>query len=381
MSLNPEEIVRYARHLVLPEVGRAGQEKLKRARVLCVGAGGLGSPILMYLAAAGIGHLGIVDFDVVDASNLQRQIIHGTGDIGRAKAESAREAIRRLNPHVEVLLHPARLERANALELIEPYDIVADGTDNFATRYLVNDACVLLKKPNVYGSIFKFEGQASFFAPSLGGPCYRCLFPEPPPPGVVPSCAEGGVFGVLPGIIGCIQATEIIKFTLGQGDLLLNRLLLFNALEMKFREIKLRRDPQCPLCGTSPTLTRLIDYDQFCGMKNPRPAPGPDEVSVQDMRRALNDPTLDITLMDIREDYEYAACHLPGAMHLPGSQLAERYPELDPTRTLYLYCQHGIRSLQALAFLREHGYDHLKSVQGGLSAFLAEGGAEGERAC
>ena len=260
MELNSDEIRRYSRHLSLPEVGLEGQKKICSASVLCIGAGGLGSPIAMYLAAAGIGKLGIVDFDSVDLSNLQRQILHGTADVGRPKTQSAAETLHRLNPHVEVVLHDTRLTSENALDIIRPYDIVVDGTDNFPTRYLTNDACVLLRKPNVYGSIFRFEGQASVFAPHLGGPCYRCLYPEPPPPGAVPSCAEGGVLGVLPGIIGLIQATEILKLILGKGTSLLNRLLLFNALDMQFRELKLRRDPQCPLCGEHPTITQLIDY-------------------------------------------------------------------------------------------------------------------------
>ena len=271
MQLNNEEIRRYSRHLILPEVGLAGQKKIKATSVLCIGAGGLGSPIAMYLAAAGIGKIGIVDFDTVDYSNLQRQILHTDADVGRSKAESAKETIRGINPNVEVVIHNTAINSGNAFDLIRPYDIVVDGTDNFPTRYLTNDACVLLKKPNVYGSIFRFEGQASVFAPHLGGPCYRCLYPEPPPPGMVPSCAEGGVLGVLPGIIGCIQATEILKLAIGKGTSLINRLMLFNALDMKFRELKLRRDPKCPICGDNPTIKELIDYDQFCGIK-PAPA-------------------------------------------------------------------------------------------------------------
>src|SRR6201999_109903 len=287
MDLNNEEIRRYSRHLILPEVGMAGQKKIRSTSVLCIGAGGLGSPIAMYLAAAGIGKIGIVDFDTVDFSNLQRQIIHTTADVGRSKAESAKETIEQINPNVEVVIHNTRLTSENALEIIAQYDIVVDGTDNFPTRYLTNDACVLLKKPNVYGSIFRFEGQASVFAPHLGGPCYRCLYPEPPPPGMVPSCAEGGVLGVLPGIIGCIQATEILKLAIGKGTPLIGRLLLFNALDMKFRELKLRRDTQCPICGNIPTIKELIDYEVFCGIE-PKPAAGtgnPDEVTVQEMKK------------------------------------------------------------------------------------------------
>src|SRR3977135_4071373 len=296
MDLNNDEIRRYSRHLILPEVGMAGQKKICSASVLCIGAGGLGSPIAMYLAAAGIGKIGVLDFDKVDFSNLQRQIIHATADVGRAKTASAKETINGINPNVDVVIHETRISSENALEIISQYDIVVDGTDNFPTRYLTNDACVLLKKPNVYGSIFRFEGQASVFAPHLGGPCYRCLYPEPPPPGMVPSCAEGGVLGVLPGIVGTIQATEIMKLALGKGSSLIGRLLLFNALEMKFRELKLRRDPKCPLCGEHPTITKLIDYEQFCGI-NPEPevaAANPDEVLVQDMKRALSEKSLNI---------------------------------------------------------------------------------------
>jgi adenylyltransferase/sulfurtransferase len=284
MQLTNDEIKRYSRHLILPEVGMAGQKKICSTSVLCIGAGGLGSPIAMYLAAAGVGKLGIVDADVVDFSNLQRRSFTARKMSGRLKSESARETIKGINPNVDVVLHNTRLTSENALEIIAQYDIVVDGTDNFPTRYLTNDACVLLKKPNAYGSIFRFEGQASVFAPHLGGPCYRCLYPEPPPPGMVPSCAEGGVLGVLPGIIGCIQAAEILKLALGKGSSLIGRLLLFNALDMKFRELKLRRDPECPLCGENPTITRLVDYEQFCGVNAEpiSPAINPDEVTVQE---------------------------------------------------------------------------------------------------
>src|SRR5687768_15980070 len=311
-ALSAEEVKRYSRHLILPEVGMDGQRKLKQSSVLCIGAGGLGSPAAMYLAAAGIGRLGIVDFDVVDYSNLQRQILHTEADVGRSKAESAKETINGINPNVEVVLHNTRISSENALDLIRPYDIVVDGTDNFPTRYLTNDACVLLKKPNVYGSIFRFEGQASVFAPHLGGPCYRCLYPEPPPPGMVPSCAEGGVLAVLPGIIGCIQATEILKLALGKGSSLVGRLLLFNALDMKFRELKLRRDPQCPICGDKPTITQLIDYEQFCGIvpETEASAANPDEVTVQDMKKALEDAKLGIKVIDVREPDEYQIAHV-----------------------------------------------------------------------
>jgi molybdopterin/thiamine biosynthesis adenylyltransferase/rhodanese-related sulfurtransferase len=374
MELSIDEIRRYSRHLILPEVGLAGQKKIKKASVLCIGAGGLGSPIGMYLAAAGIGKMGILDFDTVDFSNLQRQIMHATEDVGRAKTESAREAIRAINPNVEVVLHNTRISSENALDIISQYDIVVDGTDNFPTRYLTNDACVLLKKPNVYGSIFRFEGQASVFAPHLGGPCYRCLYPEPPPPGMVPSCAEGGVLGVLPGIVGCIQATEIIKLALGQGSSLVGRLLLFNALDMKFKELKLRRDPQCPICGDHPTIKELIDYEQFCGIspQPEEPAENPDEVDVREMKRALDNPNLGIRVIDVREPDEYEIAHIEGVPLLPLSTLPRRFTELDPNQQIYIHCKSGIRSLKALNFLREQGFKYLKSVKGGISAWADE---------
>ncbi len=374
MHLDNDEIRRYSRHLILPEVGLAGQKKICSTSVLCIGAGGLGSPIAMYLAAAGVGKIGLVDFDTVDFSNLQRQIIHGTADVGRPKAESARDTINRINPGVEVVLHNTRLSSENALEIIGKYDIVVDGTDNFPTRYLTNDACVLLKKPNVYGSIFRFEGQASVFAPHLGGPCYRCLYPEPPPPGMVPSCAEGGVLGVLPGIVGCIQATEILKLALGKGNSLIGRLLLFNALDMKFRELKLRRDPQCPLCGDHPTITKLIDYEVFCGIPTEplHPTANPDEVTVQEMKRALDDPKLGIKVLDVREPDEQEIARIGGVPLLPLSQLAQRFTELDPNTQYYLHCKSGVRSLKALSFLREQGFKYVKSVKGGIGAWADE---------
>jgi sulfur-carrier protein adenylyltransferase/sulfurtransferase len=373
MELNNDEIRRYSRHLILPEVGLAGQKKIKAASVLCIGAGGLGSPIAMYLAAAGIGKIGIVDFDTVDFSNLQRQILHTDADVGRSKAESAKETIRGINPHCEVVIHNTRISSENALDLIRPYDIVVDGTDNFPTRYLTNDACVILKKPNVYGSIFRFEGQASVFAPHLGGPCYRCLYPEPPPPGMVPSCAEGGVLGVLPGIIGCIQATEILKLAIGKGNLLVGRLLLFNALDMKFRELKLRRDPACPVCGDHPTIKELIDYEVFCGIE-PTPVDNgnPDEVTVQEMKRALDDPKLGIKVIDIREPFEYEIARIEGVPLLPMSELQNRFTELDPNTQYYLHCKVGSRSLSALSFLREQGFKYVKSVKGGIDAWSDE---------
>ncbi|HEY5910323.1 MAG TPA: molybdopterin-synthase adenylyltransferase MoeB [Verrucomicrobiae bacterium] len=373
-QLSAEQLRRYARHLSLPEFGLAGQKKIRRASVLCVGAGGLGSPIALYLAAAGIGKLGIVDFDTVDFSNLHRQVLHGTEDVGRPKTESARDAVRRINSDVEVEQHPARLSSANAMDIIGPYDIVVDGTDNFPTRYLVNDACVLLAKPNVYGSIFRFEGQASVFGPHLGAPCYRCLYPEPPPPGMVPSCAEGGVLGVLPGIIGLIQATEILKLAAGIGAPLLNRLLLFNALEMRFREVKLRRDPQCPLCGASPSIKQLIDYEDFCGMKSNQTtaAMHPDEVTVQQLKQALENPNLGIKVIDVREPNEFQIARIPGTELLPLSQLVQRFNELDRDQTYYLHCKAGGRSMQALEFLRQQGFKSLKSVKGGITAWSNE---------
>jgi adenylyltransferase/sulfurtransferase len=373
MELNNEEIRRYSRHLILPEVGLAGQKKIKATSVLCIGAGGLGSPIAMYLAAAGIGKIGIVDFDTVDYSNLQRQILHTDADVGRSKAESAKETIRGINPNTEVVIHNTRISSENALDLIRPYDIVVDGTDNFPTRYLTNDACVLLKKPNVYGSIFRFEGQASVFAPHLGGPCYRCLYPEPPPPGMVPSCAEGGVLGVLPGIIGCIQTTEIIKLAIGKGTSLIGRLVLFNALDMKFKELKLRRDPACPICGEHPTIKELIDYEVFCGIQPEAENTGnPDEVTVQDMKKALDNPSLHIKVVDVREADEYEIAKVAGVPLLPLSQLPERFTELDPNQQYYLHCKGGVRSLKAVNFLKQQGFKYVKSVKGGITAWSDE---------
>ena len=374
IELSNEEIRRYSRHLILPEVGLAGQRRIRNTSVLCIGAGGLGSPIAMYLAAAGIGRLGIVDFDTVDYSNLQRQILHSEADVGTSKADSAKVSTQALNPNVDVALHKTRSKRDNALELIRPYDIVVDGTDNFPTRYLTNDACVLLNKPNVYGSIFRFEGQASVFAPHLGGPCYRCLYPEPPPPGMVPSCAEGGVLGVLPGIIGCIQATEILKLALGKGTSLTGRLLLFNALDMKFRELRLRKDPRCPICGPNPSITALIDYEQFCGVVPEPVNPGqhPDEVTVQDMKKALDLPALGIRVVDVREADEYEIASVKGVPLLPLSTLPQRFTELDPNQQIYLHCKSGKRSMKALEFLRQQGFKYVKSVKGGISAWSDE---------
>jgi sulfur-carrier protein adenylyltransferase/sulfurtransferase len=373
MELNNDEIRRYSRHLILPEVGLAGQKKIKATSVLCIGAGGLGSPIAMYLAAAGIGKLGIVDFDTVDYSNLQRQILHTDADVGRPKAQSAKETIHGINPNCEVVLHNTRISSENALDLIRPYDIVVDGTDNFPTRYLTNDACVILKKPNVYGSIFRFEGQASVFAPHLGGPCYRCLYPEPPPPGMVPSCAEGGVLGVLPGIVGCIQTTEILKLAIGKGTSLVGRLVLFDALKMKFSELKLRRDPQCPVCGEHPTIKELINYEQFCGIApEPDNAENPDEVTVQDMKKALDDPKLGIKVVDVREAFEHEISHIDGVPLLPMSELRQRFTELDPNTQYYLLCKVGARSHQAMEFLRQQGFKYVKNVRGGIVAWSDE---------
>ena len=374
MELSNEEISRYSRHLILPEVGMAGQKKLKATSVLCIGTGGLGSPISMYLAAAGIGKIGIVDFDVVDYSNLQRQIIHGTDDVDRPKVQSGKETLNSINPEVEVIVHETMLNSENAIEIIEPYDIVVDGTDNFPTRYLTNDACVLLKKPNVYGSIFRFEGQASVFAPELGGPCYRCLYPEPPPPGMVPSCAEGGVLGVLPGIIGCIQATEIIKLALGKGDLLINRLMLYSALDMKFRELKLRPDPKCPICGENPTITELIDYQEFCGIGvEPEGAEAhPDEVSVQDMKSAMEESSSGVAFLDVREYDEVEIARIDGVPLIPLGELPQRFTELDPNQTIYIHCKMGGRSLKAVELLKNQGFKYCKSVAGGINAWSDE---------
>jgi adenylyltransferase/sulfurtransferase len=374
MALGPDQIQRYARHLTLPEIGPAGQERLRVASVLCIGAGGLGSPAALYLAAAGIGRLGIVDADRVDISNLQRQILHRTEDIGRLKVASARATLRSINPDVEVSVHESRISSANALELIRPYDVILDGSDNFPTRYVVNDACVFLRKTNIYGAVFRFEGQASVFAPHRDAPCYRCLYPEPPPPGTVPSCAEGGVLGVVPGIIGTIQATETLKVILEAGSPLLGRLLLFNALDMSFRELRVRRDPGCPVCGSQPTITRLVDYAQTCSAipDSTSPAHQDDEVTVQDMKRALDNPALGIRVLDVREPYERELSCVAGTEPFPLSALADRFRELDPSRSYYLHCKVGVRSLQALRFLRDQGFAQLKSVQGGILAWSDE---------
>ena len=365
-KLSHEEVLRYSRHLILPDVGVEGQRKLKAARVLLVGAGGLGSPAALYLAAAGVGTIGIVDFDVVDTTNLQRQILHGTQSVGIPKLESARQRIEDLNPNVHVETLETRLTSENALDIIREYDIVADGTDNFPTRYLVNDACVLLGKPNVYGSIFRFEGQASVFY-AKEGPCYRCLYAEPPPAGLVPSCAEGGVLGVLPGIIGSIQALETIKLILGRGETLIGRLLLFDALRLKFRELKLERDPDCPVCGRNPTVTSLIDYEAFCGV-TAEPAYEGAEISALDLKAEL-DAGKPIVLVDVREPHEQEITQIDGARLIPLGELPDRLGELDDHAEIVTHCHHGGRSLKALEILHAAGFSKVRSLRGGIDAW------------
>ena len=372
VELSNEEIARYSRHLIMPEVALDGQKKLKSARVLTIGAGGLGSPLALYLAAAGIGTLGIVDFDVVDESNLQRQIIHGTSDIGRPKMESASDRIKDINPNVHVEAYEEALSSENALEIFKDFDIVVDGTDNFPTRYLVNDACVLLKKPNVYGSIFRFEGQASVFY-AEEGPCYRCLYPEPPPPGLVPSCAEGGVLGILPGAIGTIQATETVKLILGIGEPLIGRLLLYDALDMRFREMKLRKDPSCPVCGENPTVTELIDYQEFCGIPQANAQAATDEVpeiSVQELKKRLDNGG-DVSVLDVREPHEYEVANI-GARLIPLGELPERLIELDKDETFAIHCKTGGRSASAVKLLQEAGFENVYNVKGGITAWSEE---------
>jgi adenylyltransferase/sulfurtransferase len=366
--LSNDEILRYSRHLIMPEVGMEGQQKLKAARVLCIGAGGLGSPLALYLGAAGVGTLGIVDFDVVDYTNLQRQIIHSTADVGRKKLESASERLKAINPFLNIRTFETRLTSENALELFRDFDIIVDGTDNFPTRYLVNDACVLSGKPNVYGSIFRFEGQASVFA-TEEGPCYRCLYPEPPPPGLVPSCAEGGVLGILPGLVGVIQATEVIKLILGKGDPLIGRLLLVDALGMKFRELKLRKNPDCPACGTHRTITKLIDYNQFCGIRGeerPVEAAIP-EIQVEELKRRL-DAGEDLFVLDVREPHEYQICNIGGYL-IPLSDLPKRVNELDSSREIVAHCKMGGRSAKAAQFLRQAGFQKVHNLKGGIMAW------------
>ena len=368
-SLSNEEILRYSRHLIMPEVGMEGQLKLKKAKVLLIGTGGLGAPLGLYLAAAGVGKLGLVDFDVVDFTNLQRQVTFGSGDVGKAKTEAARNRLSSLNPDIHIDTFETKLTSENALELFKDFDIIVDGTDNFPTRYLVNDACILLGKPNVYGSIFRFEGQVTVFG-MPDGPCYRCLYPEPPPPGLVPSCAEGGVLGVLPGIVGSIQAMETIKLILGRGDNLVGRLLLFDALGMKFRELKLRKNPNCPMCGTNRAIHQLIDYYEFCGVRGEE-APGPDvqvpEISARELKSRL-DRGDDLYILDVREPHEYQICNLNGHL-IPLGELPQRVHELDSAREIVAHCRSGKRSAEAVDFLRKAGFRKILNLTGGILAW------------
>jgi molybdopterin/thiamine biosynthesis adenylyltransferase/rhodanese-related sulfurtransferase len=364
--LNKEEQIRYSRHLTMPEVGAEGQKKLKAARVLCIGAGGLGSPAALYLASAGVGTIGIVDFDDVDLSNLQRQILHGTKDVGRKKLQSARDRLLDANPNIEIDLHECRFSAENALELVNNYDAVVDGSDNFPTRYLSNDVCVFARKPNVYGAVFRFDGQAAVFAPHLGGPCYRCLFPEPPTPGTVPSCAEAGVLGVLPGVIGLLQAIEAIKLVLGIGDSLVGRMLHFDALKMNFRQFNVRPDPQCPVCGKQPTITAPIDYEQFCGLRTKVP-----EISVHELKRKL-DAQEPVELIDVREPFEYEIARIDGAKLIPLGELAQRLAEIRRNGQTVVHCHTGMRSAKAVELLREAGLQNVFNLAGGIDAWANE---------
>ena len=368
MNLTPEQLTRYSRHFILPEIGEEGQKKLLKAKVLLIGAGGLGSPLGLYLAAAGVGTLGIVDFDNVDLSNLQRQILHTNEEIGKPKIDSAEKRIKAMNPDTKVVKHPVRLSSANALDILKNYDIVIDGTDNFPTRYLTNDACVFLKKPNIYGSIFRFDGLTTVF--SEEGPCYRCLYPEPPPPGMVPSCAEGGVLGVLPGVIGLIQATEAIKLLCGIGRTLVGRLLVYDALQMTFRELKLKKDPNCPVCGKKPTITKLIDYEVFCGLTRGGAAPssqGVTDISVQELKSKL-DQRQDFVFLDVREPFEYQIAKIAGTRLIPLGQIESRLAELESfkDKEIVAHCHHGGRSRRALEFLYAKGFKKLKNLAGGI---------------
>lgn len=368
-ALSNDEIARYSRHLIMPEVGMEGQLKLKQAKVLLVGAGGLGAPLGLYLAAAGIGRIGVVDFDVVDASNLQRQVIHGTKDIGRKKLDSASERMLDINPNLKVDRYEVALNSENALDILKEYDVIVDGTDNFPTRYLVNDACVLLKKPNVYGSIFRFEGQATVFAYE-GGPCYRCLYPEPPPPGLVPSCAEGGVLGILPGLIGVVQATETVKLILGKGQPLVGRLLLYDALGMRFRELKLRRDANCPVCGDHPTVTKLIDYQEFCGVKPMTQQAASTEGVIDPVEvKAKIDRGEQFTLIDVREPHEYQICRIDYAKLIPLGELPNRLNELQPNSEIVAHCKSGARSQKAVDLLKQSGFQNVRNMTGGILAW------------
>ena len=371
VALSKDEILRYSRHLIMPEVGMDGQLKLKKASVLLVGAGGLGAPLALYLAAAGVGRIGLVDFDVVDFTNLQRQVIHGTKDVGKKKLDSAFETMADINPYVKLDRHETALSSENAMEIFKDYDIIVDGTDNFPTRYLVNDACVILNKPNVYGSIFRFEGQATVFAYE-GGPCYRCLYPEPPPPGLVPSCAEGGVLGILPGTIGLIQATETVKLILGIGQPLVGRLLLYDALGMKFRELKLRKNPECPVCGDHRTVTKLIDYVEFCGVPHqeapPEPAAASGDIEPTEVKVML-DRGDKFTLVDVREPHEFQICRIPGSVLIPLGELQKRLAELDPNSEIVAHCKSGARSGKAVDFLKQQGYKKARNMKGGILAW------------
>jgi adenylyltransferase/sulfurtransferase len=367
-TLSNDEVLRYSRHLIMPEVGMEGQLKLKAAKVLCIGAGGLGSPLALYLAAAGVGTLGVVDFDVVDYTNLQRQVIHTTADVGRKKLESAAEKVKAINPFIQLRPFETRLTSENALEIFRDFDIIVDGTDNFPTRYLVNDACVLTGKPNVYGSIFRFEGQVSVFA-TQNGPCYRCLYPEPPPPGLVPSCAEGGVLGILPGLVGVMQATEAIKLILGKGEPLIGRLLLVDALGMRFRELKLRKNPDCPACGRYPSVTKLIDYNEFCGIRGEEKpvASNVPEIQPEELKGRL-DAGEDIFILDVREPHEYQICNLNGYL-IPLGELPKRAHELDSSREIVAHCRSGVRSAKAVTFLQQAGFRKVKNLAGGILAW------------
>jgi sulfur-carrier protein adenylyltransferase/sulfurtransferase len=371
-TLSKAEILRYSRHLIMPEVGMDGQLKLKQAKVLCIGTGGLGAPLGLYLAAAGVGRIGLVDFDTVDFTNLQRQVLFGTSDVGRPKIAAAADHLRNLNPEIQIDTFETHLTSENALDILKDYDIVVDGTDNFPTRYLVNDACVILGKPNVYGSIFRFEGQITIFG-APGGPCYRCLYPEPPPPGLVPSCAEGGVLGVLPGIVGTIQAAETLKLIIGKGQSLAGRLLLFDALAMKFRELKLRKNPECPVCGDNPTITKLIDYEEFCGIRGEEAAM-PD-LNVPDITptelKARLDCGDDIYILDVREPHEYQICNIGGHL-IPLGELARRAAELDSSKEIVAHCRSGKRSAEAVDFLRKAGFRKISNLKGGILAWSDE---------
>jgi sulfur-carrier protein adenylyltransferase/sulfurtransferase len=367
-TLSNEEVLRYSRHLIMPEVGMEGQQKLKAARVLCIGTGGLGSPLALYLSAAGVGTIGLVDFDVVDFTNLQRQVIHFTSDVGKPKLQSAKEKIAAINPFVNVKTFETRLTSQNALQIFSDFDIIVDGTDNFPTRFLVNDACVMTGKMNVYGSIFRFEGQASVFG-AKDGPCYRCLYPEPPPPGLVPSCAEGGVLGILPGLVGLIQATETIKLIMGSGQPLIGRLLLVDALGMKFRELKLRKNPDCVVCGTNPTVTKLIDYEEFCGLRGQeKPVSNcVPEISVEELKQRM-DAKEDFVLLDVREPHEYNICNLNGIL-IPLNDLPRRVSELDPNKEMVVHCRSGARSARAVGFLKQAGFTRATNLAGGILAW------------